>query len=350
MSEKSGFFDAKLAGDTYDRIYKASNFADYFSSFIGNGVFSPSTNKLKVTALDTPEMSVNILSGQAFIYGYWYKNSETMQLPIDASDSALNRIDLVVLKLDYDNRSIQIEIVKGTPASTPVAPTLERDSSGYCLELAQILISAGVSAIVQTSITDKRMDSSVCGIVTGVINQIDLEDVQTIYEQYASEIKSVSDQFQSKYSTDEAAYKNQVNQLVSSIETTLQAALDKTLAGHLQNEIDNLQTNVNTQVSTVETNLDNKTKQTILTIPISGWVSDSDDSRYPYANSITVNHIYKNSPIIAISSSDGTTIPTDAQVDAYNEVKSVKASGTTLKFYAESAQTVDFYVVVEGVD
>ena len=43
--EKCSFFNAELVDGEYDRIYLAEDYARYFSSFIGNGVFpNPSTN------------------------------------------------------------------------------------------------------------------------------------------------------------------------------------------------------------------------------------------------------------------------------------------------------------------
>ena len=43
--ERCGFFDANLVGEEYDRVYLASSFAAYFSSFIGNGVFAKKTRE-----------------------------------------------------------------------------------------------------------------------------------------------------------------------------------------------------------------------------------------------------------------------------------------------------------------
>lgn len=51
MSESSGFFNAKvLEGGEYDRIYLAEDFAKYFASFVGNGVFAKKLNALQVVA------------------------------------------------------------------------------------------------------------------------------------------------------------------------------------------------------------------------------------------------------------------------------------------------------------
>ena len=79
MAEQSGFFDAYASTDSegnvvYDRVYLAKSFAKYFASFIGNGVFGGKSNELMVQQKTTADMSVKILSGQAWINGYWYEN------------------------------------------------------------------------------------------------------------------------------------------------------------------------------------------------------------------------------------------------------------------------------------
>ena len=76
MAEKSSFFTS-LNGD---RKYKSSDFAEYFSTFIGNGVFpNPSTNLL-VTA--NGDMTINLSPGFAWINGYMYHNTDNLTLSI----------------------------------------------------------------------------------------------------------------------------------------------------------------------------------------------------------------------------------------------------------------------------
>ena len=81
MAESSGFFEAKWDdtidnGDgtygNWDRRYLADNFADYFKTFIGNGVFVSPTNQLKVSS--GSGMNLVVAAGWAFIKGYWYHN------------------------------------------------------------------------------------------------------------------------------------------------------------------------------------------------------------------------------------------------------------------------------------
>ena len=99
--ERCGFFDANLVGEEYDRVYLAAQFAAYFASFIGNGVYAEHSNQLQVVAMPTPQMQVGVEKGQGWINGYWYENTDTMYLPIEVADGVLNRIDSIVLRLGF---------------------------------------------------------------------------------------------------------------------------------------------------------------------------------------------------------------------------------------------------------
>ena len=76
MAQECGFFNAELEGGEYDRVYNAEQFAAYFASFIGNGIFADSMSELVVVENETPNMSVNVSSGQGWINGWWYRNTE----------------------------------------------------------------------------------------------------------------------------------------------------------------------------------------------------------------------------------------------------------------------------------
>ncbi len=101
MAQECGFFNAQLVGEEYDRVYLAEQFAAYFASFIGNGVFGNSMQELEVTAND--DMTTNVLSGQAWINGWWYRNTDTYQLTHSVADGVLSRIDIVVLSWNTYN-------------------------------------------------------------------------------------------------------------------------------------------------------------------------------------------------------------------------------------------------------
>jgi hypothetical protein len=164
------FFDA-IGGD---RVYNASDFNDYFAHFIGNGVFGANTSGLLV-AMNTG-MNLTVSPGSAFINGCLYVLDANKTVTIDAADSILNRKDLIVLQRDNINRLITIKVKKGTPASTPTAPTVQRDVNIYELALAQVTINKGVTQIVTANLVDKR-SSIDCGWVTGLISQVDTSGI-----------------------------------------------------------------------------------------------------------------------------------------------------------------------------
>ncbi|EPY2284211.1 hypothetical protein ACTQ4P_16900 [Clostridium sporogenes] len=179
--EKSGFFNAMKVGDTWDRVYKAENFAGYFASFIANGVFPNPAVGLQVT--ETDKMQVILKKGKGWIEGYKYENTDDLVLDIDVADGVLNRIDRIVLRYDVAEREVRARIKKGEYKSEPIAPTLQRDADRYELALADIKVNAGAIKITQADITDLRFNKKLCGLVHAPIEQI---DSTVIFNQFQS--------------------------------------------------------------------------------------------------------------------------------------------------------------------
>lgn len=184
MAEKSGFFNSVNG----DRIYKADFFAEYFKSFIGNGIFPNPSTGLQVISNDN--MTVTLKAGQAWINGYYYSNDTDMILNIAVADGVLKRIDKIVLQFNTIDRTITAKVNKGTFASTPIAPTLQRDADAYELGIANIYINQGALKITQSNITDLRLDSTQCGVVHGTVTQVDTTTLFNQYQTWLSEKKT----------------------------------------------------------------------------------------------------------------------------------------------------------------
>lgn len=191
MAQECGFFDSYLVGEEYDRVYLAEQFAAYFASFIGNGVFGKSMQKLEVSAQSNPDMSVKVLSGEAWINGWWYRNTEEYTLSLDVADGVLNRIDVIVLRWGNRERDMWLQVIKGVASFNPVAPSIKRDADYYDLQLATVSVAKGSIKITQSAINDTRLNTSVCGLVTGVVDQIDTTDLYNQFEAYFDEFKTV---------------------------------------------------------------------------------------------------------------------------------------------------------------
>lgn len=184
--EKSSFFNS-VSGD---RKYKAEDWASYFASFIGNGVFPLPSTGLQVVAGNG--MQVTVKAGKAWINGYFYNNTSDLSLTLATADGVLNRIDRVVVRWDLTNRLISVKVKSSSPSASPTAPNIERDADIYELALADIYIGAGVTSITGSKITDKRLDTSICGVVAAVVDQIDTEAFTAQLEAWFTEYQSNS--------------------------------------------------------------------------------------------------------------------------------------------------------------
>lgn len=211
MAVTYGFFDS-INGD---RVYNADQISDYFLKLISNGVFATPSNAMQVQV--ATGLSVNVSAGWGFINCKWVNNSNDYNLQLDAPDTIFDRIDRVILHLDRssEHRYITIEVKTGTPAATPEPPELTRSGDVYELSLAQVAVAANATGITQAEITDERADTSVCGYVTGLIEQIDTTNLfaqftsafNTWFEDIKDEVRSTTIviRLESRYVTSSAS-------------------------------------------------------------------------------------------------------------------------------------------------
>lgn len=76
--------------------------------------------------------------------------------------------------------------------SGATAPALQRDADVYELALADIYVGAGVTAITQSKITDQRLNTSLCGVVAAVVQQIDTAAFNAQLQAWFAEYQSLS--------------------------------------------------------------------------------------------------------------------------------------------------------------
>lgn len=216
MAIRSGFFNS-VGGD---RKYTADRFAEYFASFIGNGIFPNPSSNLQVIANDN--MTVTVRAGKAWINGYCLISDDDYMLSLDVADGVMKRIDRVVVRYDIAGREIKLQVKKGAFSSTPSPIPLQRDADAYELALADIYIGNGAISVTQNDITDLRLDDTVCGIVHGTVEQV---DITTLFNQYTEGFALKQQEFEEQF---------------NSWIRDLQDVLDENTAGNLYNMIANL--------------------------------------------------------------------------------------------------------------
>lgn len=148
MAQKSWPFDNS---DTTE-----AQFSQLFRRLNRDGVWgSPAGTELKVTG-DSTGMNVKVAVGYAMVRGHFYSNDSILTLTVTAANTS-PRIDLVVLRLDPTANTITAVVKAGTPAASPVAPSLTvTDTGTYEVTIASIEVAANASTITAANVTDLR--------------------------------------------------------------------------------------------------------------------------------------------------------------------------------------------------
>lgn len=196
MAERSGFYNAnKLSDDSYDRTYDATDFAEYFANFIGNGVYAKTPDQLKV--VPDRGLNVKVKAGKAFIDGYWYTLGEdkTIKLSVNSGTGSSNTV--IVAELNKTNREI---IVKAREFVSSVYPI--STANVHELVLAIISNKVGATTITEGDITDTRLNMEYCGVVAALIKQIDFGKA---YSQLEGQFKTWFESIKDKLDGDVAA-------------------------------------------------------------------------------------------------------------------------------------------------
>ena len=209
MSERSGFFNAiETGGGTYDRVYDAEDFAQYFATFIGNGVFINPSDQLKV--IPKTGLTVTVKAGKAFIDGYWYELDEDMDITLTANGTSNTINDVIACTLNKSNRTITIVKKESVRSTLPV-----NNGTTHELILAVVSVGVGVSNLTASNITDTRPDNTYCGFVGALIEQVDFGN---LFDQMESQFNVWFDEMKDQLTEDAAGnLQTQIDELEEQI-------------------------------------------------------------------------------------------------------------------------------------
>lgn len=119
------------------------------------GVIAGVTNEL-LTFGDSTGMQVKVNTGECWIEGHWGQNTAIKTLPVATAHATLARIDRAVARCDFVNNRIEVDVVTGTAAASPVAPSLTQNTSVWEISLALVSVAAAASTITAANVTDMR--------------------------------------------------------------------------------------------------------------------------------------------------------------------------------------------------
>lgn len=213
MALRYGYFDSEIIGiddegmPVFDRAETSDLFALLFASLVSDGVLAQPKNCFQVLGTGSG-MKVEVQPGFGMVKGHFAYNDEKMRLDIEPAPRKYNRIDRVIMRCNYLERLVEIVIKTGTEATNPVPPELIRPSAGDYFELclANIKITAGQRIITQSSITDTRPDSAVCGYITQLIDHLDTDVFFAQLNSFYAEFVKKSDGSYEKFIADMQKY------------------------------------------------------------------------------------------------------------------------------------------------
>ena len=206
MTIKSGFFNSL----NHDRMYDADDMNAIFDGIITDGVFGNIGNKFIVTP--SSGMAINIGTGKARLHQIFVENDANLVLQVSQSDVLLNRIDVVVIRVDktISGRRGDITILKGTPSQNPIAPTLSTDSQIWEMPIAYINVNANANKIGSSDI-QYLVGRNSTPLITAPMQTVNVEsyvsNMESQFSDWFSDVKG-------KLSTDAAGnLQNQINTL-----------------------------------------------------------------------------------------------------------------------------------------
>lgn len=103
---------------------------------------------------------VRLTPGRAIVQGTFYENDANLNLSITPNASGNSRIDTIVLRRDSTAQTIRAIVLVGTPAGSPVPPTLTQTAALYEIPLADVTVANGFVTILNASINPRKYFSN----------------------------------------------------------------------------------------------------------------------------------------------------------------------------------------------
>lgn len=194
------------SGLELDRAIDASMYRRLMSKYFTTGVFPDDTdNAFKVLAFDK---NIIVKKGSANINGVYAELEEDVTINITDYISSSNTVTLAVALRNDDTLSARKTTVQIVTNNTNQLVPPTRNSTVYEIYIAKVELEPNTITVYQSDITDLRLNTEYCGVVTATVKGV---DTTTFYDQFQGAL----DRFLE----------------------TVQSAIDGTTAGNLQNQI-----------------------------------------------------------------------------------------------------------------
>lgn len=172
MTVTYGFYNSVSS----DRLYDALQVSSLLDGVIEDGVFPSIGNKLFVVPFSG--LTVSVGTGRAWFDHTWTLNDSAYNRTLDTAHTSYTRIDIIAIEINSElaTRANSFKVIKGTPASSPVPPTLTNTSTIHQYPLAYITLPPNVTTILSEHISIK-VGTTLCPYVSGPLAVIKTEEL-----------------------------------------------------------------------------------------------------------------------------------------------------------------------------
>ena len=251
MAFSFGFYNSF----NHDRKYNAIQMSMIFDGIISDGIYATIGEAMVVKA--TSEDNVVVVGpGRGWFNHTWNYNDTDLPVNAPISDVLLKRIDALVIDINSNEnyRENKIMWVQGTPSSNPVRPTMINTLERHQYPLCYIERKPNVEKILQADITN-MVGSSECPFVTGILQTVDIDQLllqwKDQWAQFVIAYEKTAEEWMDDQKSDFAAYYTEFKRQMDAFEAasgkefndwfaSIQDIFDGSVAGHLQNEIDQI--------------------------------------------------------------------------------------------------------------
>lgn len=228
MTVTSGFFNSV----NHDRLYDAEQVSSMFDGIITDGVYENYGEALNVKAYSGANSTVIVGTGRAWFDHTWTLNDSQFSIVLDPPNELLNRVDAIVIDVDKTQsvRKNSIIYVKGSESTPDSPPTLINTDLHKQYPICYINRPAGSNKPVTQSDITITVGTSVCPIVTGILEAQNLENLmQQLDDEFNTWWDGIKETLDDNVAT---KLQNQINEIKEQLnsDTALVGLLEKPIA------------------------------------------------------------------------------------------------------------------------
>lgn len=105
-------------------------------------------------------MTVTVDTGECWSRGHYGQSTALKTLAISTAHATLARKDRIILRADFVNNRVEVDVLTGTAAASPTVPSLTQNTSIWETSLGIVSVAAAATTISSGNVADDRMYTS----------------------------------------------------------------------------------------------------------------------------------------------------------------------------------------------